>query len=887
MGVTAAIALSSITGSTLGTGPTALAAATATVSCAASPPGTVPATPALASFTPTAPTRLVDTRNAIGGVDDPLGAGCTLRLDLDGAVPAGAEAVALSLTAIAPTTGFLTVHPCATGRLGTSNLNMRAGAPTPNLAVAIPDDDGLVCVYSSVETELLVDLTGWWTTDGDNRFTSVEPARVDDTRDLPGRPKVPAGTTHVIDLADEVPAGTDAIVGNLTIAGAAGRGFATAFPCGTATPSTSNVNVLAGEARASALIVGLDDAARLCVTVSVDAHVILDLAGYYEPTPFGPSPALTPEPGTRVADSRDVTGGWSSPFTPGAVRTLRPLAGRADAAQATAVVIDVVAVRAQAGGFVEIYPCDADDPETSVVNYTTTGATSNLATVELTPAGELCVTASSTTDVVIDLFGVLMAPDGAVAERFTLGDETWPPYSPDQADYAVRCGSDGAELELDLLSGTTAKVNGVPVAAGTIPLDVAAGDLTSVRLTRSGSTSTHWFRCVPDDFPRFDVERSADTTPGWYLTVGYVDGSANGYALIMDPAGAPVWYQRVGEQGIELRRRADGLLVHAPKLGPRYGVPPDGAYQVITLTGEVVDEIETVADPGTPGVEYPTDHHDMVDLSGGRSALLSYPLLPGQPLSVLGDGFADGDTIADNVIQEVGPDGDLLWTWRASEHFSYEEVTYPKRFPPVPSYAGDEVDTWHINSLGLAGDGSGDYIASARHLDAVFRIDRATGDVEWILGSFVPSGADPNPDGAQRLTIVGDPLGGPRRQHDARLDGNVLTLLDNRTDTGEPARAVAYEIDTGAGTATMLWSITTSSGSSSFGLGSHRTTFDGNTLVSWGNGPTPLFEEFSPAHESVLRFVQDGGGYSYRITKEPLSVFSAAVLRSTAGGSVG
>ena len=48
----------------------------------------------------------------------------------------------------------------------------------------------------------------------------------------------------------------------------------------------------------------------------------------------------------------------------------------------------------------------------------------------------------------------------------------------------------------------------------------------------------------------------------------------------------------------------------------------------------------------------------------------------------------------------------------------------------------------------------------------------------------------------------------------------------------------------------------------------------------------PLFEEFDASRQSVLRFFQEGG-YSYRITKEPLSTFSAAVLRATAGGEIG
>jgi hypothetical protein len=206
------------------------------------------------------------------------------------------------------------------------------------------------------------------------------------------------------------------------------------------------------------------------------------------------------------------------------------------------------------------------------------------------------------------------------------------------------------------------------------------------------------------------------------------------------------------------------------------------------------------------------------------------------------------------------------------------------RWPATPTYAGDEVDIWHINSIGLVDDGSGDYVVSARHLDAVFRVDRGTGDVAWILGSL-PVGA-PQKSGAQRLTIVGDPRNGPRRSHDARMTGDVLTLFDNRTDTGQPARAVAYRIDETAGTATMLWQIETPTGVSAPGLGSNRVAADGSVLVSWGAAISPLMEEFTAARQSALRIYQVGGGASYRITKEPPDAFSASILRATAGGPI-
>src|SRR4051812_44450589 len=73
------------------------------------------------SYTPITPVRLIDTRDGTGGITQPIGAGCTLVIDLaDSPVPPEAQSVSLSVTAIAQQRGFLTVYACEEGRPPTS-----------------------------------------------------------------------------------------------------------------------------------------------------------------------------------------------------------------------------------------------------------------------------------------------------------------------------------------------------------------------------------------------------------------------------------------------------------------------------------------------------------------------------------------------------------------------------------------------------------------------------------------------------------------------------------------------------------------------------------------------------------------------------------------------
>lgn len=870
------------------------AAATATVTCdevgAAEPRPEV----ALDGYTAINPLRLVDTRNGTGGAVGALDGGCTLRLDLAGSpVPADASAVALSLTAVAERRGFFTVFPCAAGRPPTSNLNSRAGVATPNLVVALLDSRREVCVFTNQGGHLVIDLGGWYGPGGD-RFSSIEPVRAYDTRELPGGARLPAGSVRNISIGGAfVPDDATAAVINLTVTDATGRGYLVAYPCGGVTPLASNLNFIAGESRAVAAVAGLGAGGQLCVQSNVDVHVVVDVGGYYSPPPpFGPTASLRPSVGQRLADSRDGTGGWSAPFSAAEVRALDPVALAAAAPESSAVLLNVVATNGQRRGNVRVFPCADDVPLVSNLNFSTEGSVTNLVPVELSGDRTVCFYASAETDVVVDLFGVMSAPTGSLAERIDFGDtDVWPPYDVDGTDYAIVCndGPTSVDLTLELLPSVTARVNGVATLGGSIDLRLLADELVTLRLQRPGQTRTYYFRCLPSDFPRLDVQRPGSPAPGWYLTTfGQGDSPSGNYLVILDHRGAPVWYKSQERDVLDLRRRSDGTI-GVMELAQFYGTADDDvAHRVYDLDGNLLARQQT-----DDQAAYPTDHHDHVELPGGGWALLTMPLRT-EPddspslvdLTPLGSGYFADECVVDAGIREVDADGDLVWSFTTVGNFAVEETTYPQRFAKYDCGThGGDVDLIHVNSLERIDDGSGDYLVSARHLDAVFRVDRdgSSGrEVEWVLGG---AAGVANAGGAPRLTIVGDPLGGPLRQHDARMSGDVVTLFDNGTDVaGRPARVVAYEVDAAAGTATMLWQLLEPAGRTSPSQGSARVTPDGSVLVAWG-GLQPMFEELDAEGNRLLAVGQLPFGRSYRIVKYPSSAFSVAELRATAGGA--
>lgn len=112
-------------------------------------------------FVPAFGTRLLDTRNAIGGWIGRHGSGQTLDIV---AAPAGAQAVTGTITIVRPTfSGYLTAFPCGQALPPTSSVNARAGLAMANsVTVGLDPAQQTVCIFSYNNTNTLFDVVGWW-----------------------------------------------------------------------------------------------------------------------------------------------------------------------------------------------------------------------------------------------------------------------------------------------------------------------------------------------------------------------------------------------------------------------------------------------------------------------------------------------------------------------------------------------------------------------------------------------------------------------------------------------------------------------------------------------------------------------------------------------------
>ncbi len=233
------------------------------------------------------PQRLLDTRNGTGAPQARVGAGGEVTVTVaSGAVPPTATAVALTLTAVKPTTAtYAAVYPAGTSPT-ISNVNLGAGATAANaVVVQVPASGQITFRNNAGEVDLIADVAGYYDpgASGSLLYRPALPVRVLDTR--PG--VVSGGTVRDITLLNGLyglPANATAAVVNLTGVSATRPTYLSTYATGTTVPATSNLNLATAQTAASLAFVRIGSGGRIRVRNDAgDVGVVVDLSGSFGP----------------------------------------------------------------------------------------------------------------------------------------------------------------------------------------------------------------------------------------------------------------------------------------------------------------------------------------------------------------------------------------------------------------------------------------------------------------------------------------------------------------------------------------------------------------------------------------------------------------------------
>jgi hypothetical protein len=350
------------------------------------------------------PIRAIDTRNSTR-----LAGGRILRVSLAGMVAGDARAAVIDLAAVNPTgAGYLTAWSCDEAMPPTSNLNYLRGATRASHALVTLAADASICVFTMVDTDVLVDVTGSYSTAPSAlRFHPQAPTRIYDSRVSGGRWSV--GETRRI----AVPASAAAVAINLTITEPSAPGFVTVFPCQAALPLVSNLNYSAGQVVANLVQTGVSDG-TICVHSRARADIVIDLQGTYDANADGLRyQAVAP---TRLADTRTGLGSVYGRVAMdagalGVWPSNAPVATTAVPGDVKALVVSMIAVAPRGAGWAAIGPCVEPAYTTpyhsSTVNFVANDVVANQAITPTRAASgtDVCTFATSPAYHVVDLTG--------------------------------------------------------------------------------------------------------------------------------------------------------------------------------------------------------------------------------------------------------------------------------------------------------------------------------------------------------------------------------------------------------------------------------------------------------------------------------------------------
>ena len=359
---------------------------------------------AASGYTPVGPTRVLDTRSALGTTSTRiLEPGEVFVLDMSERTTATTTSVTMNVTVDGATnTGYLAVYACGDPP-ATSTLNYVPGAVSTNLVTVRLNASRKVCFYSQSSTHLIVDLQGLYDSSVSSAITPVTPTRVLDTRQSTAVSADSHVPVAIVDAAG-VPSGATAVLVSLTADGASGSGYLTAWQCGGTRPIVSNVNYQSNLPSGNGAIIPLSPGGSICIYSLLRTNVIVDVFGYAAPS----GQRLKISTPTRVFDSRSsiglVSGGQTVPVQVTG-------AGKA-AVGSTAVEVNITATDARNPGWVSVFPCSAPPApgsETSVLNLVTgqTKAAHVVVPVGTSgpDAGKICLRAQNATQLIVDLSG--------------------------------------------------------------------------------------------------------------------------------------------------------------------------------------------------------------------------------------------------------------------------------------------------------------------------------------------------------------------------------------------------------------------------------------------------------------------------------------------------
>lgn len=326
---------------------------------------------------------------------------------------------------------------------------------------------------------------------------------------------------------------------------------------------------------------------------------------------------------------------------------------------------------------------------------------------------------------------------------------------------------------------------------------------------------------LPNDLPALTL----DGEPSAEWIVAPILGGVTGPAII-DPRGFFVWFYPDSR----------GLDVYRARLSR------DGTsliYNAASVSGDPAEDsvLVRVSLDGTQETTIPVPllAHDFVELPDGTLAAIAVEYRD-----------VDGAPVRGDRIVEVAPDGTQTDRWSAWDCFD----------PAVDVGTDGEIGWTFANALDYHEDEDAFYL-SMRNFSSIVKIDRQSGECEWVLGSTA----------ATITPADGSDVFLHEHQFDV-LDASIV-VFDN-AGAGSSSRVIEYALDPDAGVATEIWSFYPDPAIFTFVLGDVARMDDGDTIIDWAVGGE--IDRVNPAGEVEWR-LNSALGYAFGFFEAPADLY--------------
>lgn len=233
----------------------------------------------------------------------------------------------------------------------------------------------------------------------------LAPVRLFDTRDGTGGRLGALGAKEVWSpsLAG-VSADAVAVALSVTAVDATLPTYVTSWPKGTAKPLAASLNVAPGSPASNLVVVRLGaDGGASFYNHAGSVHLVGDLVGAFRE---GDTTGLTPLVPARLLDTRNGTGGRSTPFGPGDSFDLQVAGRGGTSAGCQAVALNVTVTGQTERSFLTLWPTGTPRPLAASLNMTPGRTMGNMVVARLGSGGKVSIyNKSGTTDLIVDVLG--------------------------------------------------------------------------------------------------------------------------------------------------------------------------------------------------------------------------------------------------------------------------------------------------------------------------------------------------------------------------------------------------------------------------------------------------------------------------------------------------